>query len=102
MIDDNNQYDNNNQYYENYPPMTLGDWMITFLILFCIPCVNIVMIFIWAFGSDVNPSKKTFFQAYLIIAAVVFAFYILMFAVGAAAGLANYAQRASAFINLLG
>ena len=81
--------------------MTLGDWLITFLIL-CIPCVNLVMIFIWAFGSDVNPSKKTFFQAYLIIAAVVIAFYILMFAVGAAAGFANYMDRASAFINLLG
>ncbi len=84
-----------------YPHMTMGDWLITFLIL-CIPCVNIVMVFIWAFGSDVNPSKKTFFQAYLIIVAVVFAFYILMFAVGAAAGLANYMDRASAFINLLG
>ncbi len=79
MSDDNNQYDNNNQYYENYPPMTLGDWMITFLILFCIPCVNIVMIFIWAFGSDVNPSKKTFCQAVLIVIAIITVINLLIF-----------------------
>ncbi|MBQ6554432.1 MAG: hypothetical protein IJR45_01805 [Firmicutes bacterium] len=52
-----------------YEHMTLKDWMITMLIML-IPCVNIVMMFVWAFGSNVNPSKKTYFQAVLIWAAI--------------------------------
>ena len=46
-------------------PMTLKDWRFTFLLLL-IPFANIILPFVWAFGNDVNRSKKTFFQAYLI------------------------------------
>lgn len=51
-------------------PMTLGGWIVTMLILL-IPIANIIMPFIWAFGSDVNRSKKTFFQAMLLVNVVV-------------------------------
>ena len=54
------------QYQKQWPPMTLGNWICTFLLLL-IPFANIVLIFVWAFGSDVNPSKKTYFQAMLIM-----------------------------------
>ena len=69
-------------YYQQYPPqqhqypnagqwphMTLGNWIVTQLLLL-IPIANIILIFMWAFGRDVNPSKKTYFQAQLIFAAI--------------------------------
>ena len=46
-------------------PMTVGDWMITMLIL-AIPVVNIIMYLIWAFGSSGNMSRKTYCQAGLL------------------------------------
>jgi len=52
-----------------WPPMKVGEWLITRLLLI-IPIANIVLTLIWAFGSDVNPSKKTYFQAELIIWAI--------------------------------
>jgi len=44
---------------QNYQPMTIGEWIITFIITY-IPIVGIVMLFVWAFGGDTHPSKKTF------------------------------------------
>jgi len=35
-----------------------------------IPIVNIVLVFVWAFGGNVNPSKKTYFQATLVWALI--------------------------------
>jgi len=52
-----------------WPPMTLGNWIVTMLLLL-IPIANIVLMFVWAFGSNTNPSKKTYFQATLIFAAI--------------------------------
>ncbi|MEL7082971.1 MAG: hypothetical protein AAF268_01525 [Cyanobacteria bacterium P01_A01_bin.3] len=50
-------------------PVTVGEWLITFLIA-AIPIVGIIMVFVWAFGSDTKPSKKAFFQAQLIVLAI--------------------------------
>jgi len=74
------QYNVNQPYTQQYPPqqqyppvqwphMRLGEWIITMLLM-AIPVVNIVLMFMWAFGSNVNPSKKTYFQAMLIWIAV--------------------------------
>ncbi|KNZ40452.1 hypothetical protein AKG39_17705 [Acetobacterium bakii] len=49
--------------------MTLGDWMITLLLLF-IPIVNIVMLIIWSVDSSTNENKKHFAWAYLIYMAI--------------------------------
>lgn len=65
----NNNEDLKVGYNENSEHMTLGNWVIT-LLLMCIPLVNIILVFVWAFGSDVNKSKKTFFQAQLIFGAI--------------------------------
>jgi hypothetical protein len=46
-------------------PMTVGDWMVTLLIL-AIPLVNIVMYLYWALSSSGNINRKTFCQATLI------------------------------------
>lgn len=72
--------------YNEREHMTLGDWIITFLIL-CVPCVNIVMIFVWAFSSDTNPSKKTFFQAVLIVWATFFCISLMISMIGATSGI---------------
>ena len=49
-----------------WPHMKVGNWLVSMLLML-IPVANIVLVFVWAFGSDVNPSKKSFFQAYLIL-----------------------------------
>lgn len=67
MEDYNNNYDVNNS---SAPVVSFGDWIIT-LILLCIPCVNIIMLFVWGFG-DSNPNKKNYARAMLIIMLVSF------------------------------
>lgn len=64
--------------------MTLGQWILT-LVLTCIPCVNIVMLLIWAFGSGQYISRKRWAQAQLIICAVVVVLYFIMAAIFGAA-----------------
>lgn len=81
MENNNPVQTNNNQVQSlnlNNQPMLLKDWILTYLLLL-IPIANIVLMFIWAFGKNVNQSKKTFFQAQLIISAVVLLLYILFF-----------------------
>ncbi len=50
----------------SYQPMSIGDWLITFIITY-IPLVGFIMLFIWAFGDGTHPSKKTWAQATLIV-----------------------------------
>jgi len=57
--------------------MTLGDWMITLLLLF-IPIVNIVMLIVWCADSTTNKNKKHFAQAYLIYMAITFVIAIIL------------------------
>lgn len=47
------------------PPVSVREWIITFLLMI-IPFVNIILLFVWAFSSDTNPSKANFAKAYLI------------------------------------
>lgn len=47
------------------PVISVGDWLITLLIR-AIPLVNIIMLFIWAFGSGNNPNKANWAKAVLI------------------------------------
>ena len=58
------------------PVMSLGDWIITFIIL-AIPLVNIIMLFVWGFSSSTNPSKQNFCRATLIIYLVCFVLFFL-------------------------
>ena len=48
-------------------PVTFGEWMITMLVM--IPCVNIVMMFVWAFGNG-KKSKSNYFKAALVWALI--------------------------------
>ena len=57
--------------------LTLKDWMITILIT-AIPLVGFIMLFVWAFGSNENPSKSNWAKATLIWTAIsiVLAFFL--------------------------
>lgn len=46
-------------------PMSVSDWMLTMLVM-CIPCVNIIMMFVWAFSNSEKKSKSNYFKAALI------------------------------------
>jgi hypothetical protein len=52
-----------------YKPVTVGNWIITFIVL-AIPLVNLVMLIVWAVGGTTHPSKKTFAQAYFVLVGI--------------------------------
>ena len=58
--------------------MSVGDWIVTYLLM-CIPIVGIIMLFVWAFGGDTQPSKKTWAQATLIWAVAMTVLWFLVF-----------------------
>ncbi len=62
--------------------VTIGDWILTMLVM-AIPCVNVIMLFVYAFTGD-KESKKNFFKAQLIIAAVSIILSIILYIVLAA------------------
>ena len=74
-----NQYDYSQQYSRNRneqsdnSPMDLKDWILTLIVLL-IPCVGIVMYFVWAFESNGNINRRNFCRAQLIIFAVLLEF----------------------------
>ena len=57
--------------------VTLKEWVIAGLLLI-IPIVNILLIFIFAFGSDFNKSFSNFFKAQLLMGAVAFVFMMMI------------------------
>lgn len=63
---------------ETAPVMKVSDWMITLLLL-AIPLVNIIMLFVWAFGGGTNPNKANYSKATLLWMLIVFGIYILIF-----------------------
>lgn len=46
-------------------PVSFADWMLTTLIMF-IPCVNLIMLCVWAFGSGTKKSKSNYCKAMLV------------------------------------
>jgi len=57
-------------------PMTVGEWVITLLIV-AIPLVGLIMLFVWAFGNNPNVTKANFAKATLIWMAVFFGLYLI-------------------------
>ncbi|WMJ89043.1 hypothetical protein [Anaerocolumna sp. MB42-C2] len=64
-------------------PMSLGDWVITLIVL-AIPCVGLIMMFVWGFGQG-NTNRRNYCRATLIFAAI-----------GIVLGLVFYASIAAA------
>ena len=70
--------------------MTVGKWFVTYLIM-CIPLVNLIMLFVWAFGGGAPICKSNWAKVALIWMAIAFVLYIL-FAVLAAIAVPIYMQ----------
>ncbi len=72
------------------PVMSVGQWLITSLIM-SIPCINIVMLFVWGFG-DGNRNRANYCKASLILWIIGLALSFLVMAlagVGATLGLSS-------------
>ena len=61
-----------------YNPMSVGDWIITSLI-FAVPIVGFVMLFVWGFGSNTQPSKANWAKATLIMIGISIVIFLLFF-----------------------
>lgn len=68
------QVNNGQQYYQQplytpqvqtEEPVSVKEWLLTTLVMI-IPLVNIIMVFVWAFGNGAKKSKSNFFKAYLV------------------------------------
>lgn len=68
---------------QNAPVVGLGDWVVT-LIIMIIPLVNLIMLFVWAFGDGTNPSKANWAKASLILILISIVLSIIL--LGAIAG----------------
>lgn len=79
--------------------VSIGEW-IWVLLLPLIPCVGwlvwLVMMFVWGFGENVKPSKKSFARASLIVALVSVVLIIVLAVIGALVGisLSNIVEQA--------
>lgn len=70
-------------------PVSLGEWMIAMLLML-IPCVNIVLMFVWAFSSSEKKSKSNYFKASLIwtgLSIVLWIVLMILMSAGAIAGM---------------
>ena len=63
--------------HQQAPVVSVKEWLLTNLILM-IPLVNIVMMIVWAFGSNTNPNKANYFKAALILFAIVMVIYLVL------------------------
>ncbi len=71
----------------NPPAMTVGQYIITFIVS-AIPLVGLILLLVWAFDSSTNLNKKNFARAYLImqiIAVVLSTILVIIVGVFAAA-----------------
>lgn len=57
--------------------MTLGNWLVTMLVL-SIPLVGFIMLLVWAFGGSDQPSRKTYCQASLLWGVIIIAITVLI------------------------
>lgn len=67
-------------------PMSVKEWLIVDLLML-IPCVNLILVFVWAFSSSEKKSKSNYFKANLIFAGCILAFYLVLVIFAAAAGM---------------
>ena len=63
-------YQPQNNMYANDPPMSVGQYILTFIIM-GIPLVGFIMLLVWSFGSSANRNKKNFARATLIYGIII-------------------------------
>ena len=59
-------------------PVSVGNWMLT-IFLMAIPLINIVLLFVWAFGGNTEPNKSNWAIACLLWGLIVFVLSFLFF-----------------------
>lgn len=57
-------------------PLSVGQYIGMFLLL-AIPIVNIILLFVWSFGSTVNLNRKNFARASLILSIIFVIFWLI-------------------------
>jgi hypothetical protein len=57
-------------------PLRVGQY-IGMLLLMCVPILNIILLFVWGFGSSANLNKKNFARAALILCAIMLIIWIV-------------------------
>ncbi len=94
-MDENNNYTPTEQPTYSEPageqPINIGDWLITFLIT-CIPCIGLVMLFVWAFSIGTPKSKSNWAKAQLIWILIIAVLTTIMYVVMGAAILSAVQQ----------
>ena len=64
--------------------LRVSDWLIIYLIL-SIPLINLIMLFVWAFGDEKNNTKRKWAKANLLLVAIIVGMYMffgLIFGIG--------------------
>lgn len=80
-MENQNEFESYQRYQEYLKqPMTVGEWFIAILIT-AIPVVGIVMLFVWAFGSNTNVNKANWAKATLIWMAIGVFIAVLVFGI---------------------
>lgn len=70
---------------EDTTPLSVGQWMLTTLVL-ALPCVGLIMAFVWAFG-DGNVNRKNYCRSALIWKAIGIGLMIIFWIMIAAMGI---------------
>ena len=60
--------------------ISVGSWM-WMMFITAVPCIGLVMIFVWAFTGD-NESRKNYYRAILAWFAVIVALFVILAAIG--------------------
>lgn len=61
-------------------PVKVSEWILS-LVLMILPCVNIIMMFIWAFSNTEKKSKSNFFKAALIMYGIMAVLMVMLWMV---------------------
>ncbi len=75
------------------PVMDVKTWVLTKLVLL-IPCVNIIMLFVWGFSKTENPNRSNYCKAELIWMAIGIGISILLTIIFTAAGISLFSSLA--------
>ena len=86
---DNNDYQQPS--FNTEPVISLGEWLVT-LIISIIPCVGLIMLFVWAFGNGTSKTKQNYARAILVFTLIVIVLYVIILAVAGASIAAAFAS----------
>lgn len=65
----NYQYQQQPPYFQNNEPVSVGEWILTYIVL-SIPLIGLIMMFVWGFGKNTKRSKANFCKAILLLSAI--------------------------------